>query len=160
MRYAVILLVIHFRDAHVAGIGLRLHLTGRESCTLSTGYYKVTKLLSNEFKGAAFTGTVITSHESAREDKGGEKLQELTIEVDRYWFGVRRRTMAIYAPKNRCWKPFREGEKYFFIPAVEDGILYGGVRAYATYNPKPDGNYVEFMSDMFGPRKTFTRRRN
>jgi hypothetical protein len=110
-----------------------------------------------EFKGAAFTGKVLSSREASAILWHGEKVQELTIEADRFWFGAVRRQMTIYTPVDNagCWVPFRENESYFFIPMVEKDTLYLGVCTYATFNRKADGNYVDFMTAMFGKGKKF-----
>jgi len=113
----------------------------------------------DEFKGAALTGKVISSREAAGITRLDEQIQELTVEVDRYWLGVKRRTMTVYAPKDDtgCWVPFRENESYFFMPILEKKILYIHGCTYASYNRKPDGNYVDFMTTMFGRGKKFQK---
>ncbi len=110
-----------------------------------------------EFKGSAFTGKVISSKEAVGMLRSGERIQEVTIEVDRYWFGVESRTVTIYTPLDRsgCWAPFVVNESYFFIPENEKNMLYLGICTYATFNKKADGNYVKFMEDMFGKGKRF-----
>ncbi|MGB7069260.1 MAG: hypothetical protein WBD22_07175 [Pyrinomonadaceae bacterium] len=110
-----------------------------------------------EFKGSAFTGKVVSSKEASGIFQSGESIQEVTVEVDRYWFGVKRRIITIYTPLDRsgCWTPFVENESYFFIPTNEKNILYLGVCTYSTFNRKADGNYVDFMEDMFGKGKRF-----
>ena len=121
----------------------------------SRSYYK------NEFKGAAFTGKVLSSQEAPGDLLKGERVQELRVEIDRFWLGVGRRTVTIYAPIDRtgCWVPFVRNESYFFVPSLEDGFLYIGVCTYATYNRKSDGNYVDFMVKMFGKGKRFKSKR-
>jgi len=118
---------------------------------VSRTYYR------KEFKGSAFTGKVVSNKEAVGILRSGEKVQEITIEVDRYWFGVKRRIVKIYTPldKSGCWSPFRENESYFFIPTNEKSMLYLGVCTYGTFNRKVDGNYVKFMEDMYGKGKRF-----
>lgn len=115
----------------------------------------------NEFKGAAFTGKVTSSREAPDLLQEGKKLQELTVEIDRFWFGVNRQSIIIYTPKDGtgCWLPFLVNESYFFIPSFEDGRLQVGICAYATYNRKNDGNYVAFMVKMFGKGKKYDSKR-
>ncbi|MEP6788784.1 MAG: hypothetical protein ABJB40_10165 [Acidobacteriota bacterium] len=121
--------------------------------TKSRIYYR------DEFKGAAFSGKVLSSKIAVGMMRLGEEVQELTVEVDRFWFGVKKQTVTVYAPKDNegCWFPFRQNESYFFIPTLENGILYIGGCTYATYNRKPDGNYVDFMIAMFGSGKRFKK---
>lgn len=109
----------------------------------------------DDFKGAAFTGKVLSSSQTPDLLLEGEKVQEVTIEVDRYWFGVSGRVVKIYTPVDSagCWAPFHMNESYFFIPKSEKQMLYLGVCTYATFNRKSDGNYVDFMIKMFGQGK-------
>lgn len=117
----------------------------------SRAYYR------GEFKGAAFTGKVLSSEEAIGILRLGEKVHEVTIEVDRYWFGVERRIIKIYAPLDNagCWVPFRKDESYFFILEIDKQIPYLGVCTYSTFNRKSNGNYVSFMVTMFGDGKRF-----
>lgn len=117
----------------------------------SRTYYK------DEFKGAAFTGKVLSSEEAVGVLRKGEKVQELTIEVDRYWFGVARRIVKIHTPIDSagCWAPFRKDQSYFFIPEIEGDMPYLGTCTYKTFTREPDGNYVDFMIKMFGEGKRF-----
>ncbi len=121
----------------------------------SREYYK------KEFNGAAFTGKVMSSEEAPDVLREGQKVQELTVEIDRYWFGVDRRSITIYTPKDGsgCWLPFLKNESYFFIPTLVDGRLHVEICAYATFNRKHDGNYVAFMVKMFGKGKKFDVKR-
>ncbi len=111
----------------------------------------------DEFKGASFTGKVLSSERIPSPLRENEKVQEVTIEVDRYWFGVGHRVVKIYTPADDagCWFAFKKDESYFFIPRREKQKLYLGVCTYATFNRKHDGNYVDFMVKMFGEGKRY-----
>lgn len=111
----------------------------------------------DEFKGASFTGMVLSSSEVKSPLNDHEKLQEVTIEVDRYWFGVSKRVLKIYTPadKTGCWSPFKVNERYFFIPRSDKQLLRVEICTYATFNRKSDGNYVDLMVKIFGKGKKF-----
>jgi len=113
------------------------------------------KYYRKEFKGTAFTGKVLATTESATVTYKGRKTQEVTIEVDRVWLGSKKNIVVLYTPLDNsgCWLPFTKGERYFFIPNMEDGILYIGLCTYSSFNKKPDGNYVDLMIAMFGKGK-------
>lgn len=111
----------------------------------------------DEFKGAAFTGRVLSSAQIPDFLREGEKVQEVSIEIERYWFGVADRVVKIYTPVDNagCWAPFHKGESYFFVPKSEKQMLYLGLCTYASFNRKSDGNYVDFMVKMFGKGKRY-----
>lgn len=120
---------------------------------------KVKKYYRTEFKGAAFTGEIVSikviSGESTSLD---DKVLEVTVEVDRAWLGVGHPEMRFYTSDNPCGIHFKENESYFFIPTPEKGRLYIAPCTYASYSSKSDGNYVDLMVAVFGKGKKFRRK--
>lgn len=121
---------------------------------------KFKKYYRDEFKGAAFTGKVVSSKAFPGElTSYGDKVLEMLVNVDTAWLGVTRPTMTLYTSDNPCGVRFRESESYFFIPTLEKGRLYIGPCVYASYTSKSDGNFVDLMIAMFGQGKKFGVRR-
>lgn len=115
---------------------------------------KVKKYYRNEFKGAAFTGKVLSSKVLPGELTSlGDKVLEVTVEVDRAWIGVKSAKMTIYTSDNPCGSRFLEGKSYFFIPELENGRLYIAPCTYASYSNDPNGNFVDLMVSVIGRGK-------
>jgi len=110
----------------------------------------------DEFKGAAFTGKLVSSKEiPGKVTSYGDKLLELTVNVDRAWLGVNQPRMTVFTSDNPCGVRFRENESYFFLPTLEEGQLYISPCTYASYSSKSDGDFVDLMKAMFGGGKKF-----
>ncbi len=117
---------------------------------------KFKKYYRKEFKGAAFTGKLVSSKEvPGTVTSYGDKLLEITVDVDRAWLGVNRPRMTLFTSDNPWGVGFRKNESYFFIPILEKGQLYIGPCTYASYSSKSDGNFVDLMKAMFGRGKKF-----
>lgn len=115
----------------------------------------------NDFKGAALTGKVVSLKELPEEKTElGDNLIQVDVEVQRAWIGEERPQIRLYSSTNPCGRRFELNKSYFFIPKIEDGRLYIGPCAYATYSSKPDGNYVELMVAIFGEGKRFDTSRD
>jgi hypothetical protein len=114
------------------------------------------KYFRQDFKGAAFTGKVLTVIKMSGEKTDiGDNILEITVKIDRIWLGRKQREMTFYASDNPCGTRFRQNESYFFIPSLENNRLYIAPCTYGTYSSKPDGNYVELMERILGKGKKF-----
>ena len=114
-------------------------------------FEKQRKYFREDFKGAAFTGKVLTVIKVPGEKTDiGDNILEVTVMVDRIWLGGKQRKMTFYTSDNPCGTRFLQDESYFFIPSIENGRLYIALCTYATYSRKADGNYVALMERIFG----------
>lgn len=117
---------------------------------------EVRRFYQREFRGAAFTGKVVSITDIPGEvTKYGDKVLEIEVEVDRAWTGVTQSRMKIYTSTNPCGLRFRLDGSYFFIPNIEDGRLFIGTCTYASYSSKVDGNFVDLMVAVFGSGRIF-----
>jgi hypothetical protein len=124
------ILVAVFAMAHVSLVACTC--PGLNPSIYPADIAKFKKYYRDEFEGAAFTGSIVSSKKVPGELTNlGDNLLEIVIDVDRTWFGVEGRVVTLYTSDNVCGVRFRVKQSYFFIPALEEGRLYIGHRTAA-----------------------------
>ncbi len=125
----------------------------------------VRKFYLNSFKGAVFTGKVLNVEQvkvKIDEDNTISK-RKVTIQVEKYWLGVKEATMTIYTGigGGDCGVNFQVGARYFFYPQYFQGGLEAFICDYPSKEDMDaDGKSVKFFNKIFGKPKTFKNKSN
>ena len=118
---------------------------------------KVKDVYLKEPQGAIFKGKVIELKEESIDWNGEEStVRKITIEVEKYWFGVNKRQVIIYTKKFGCGiSNFEKGKVYFFVSHVENGKLVTTVCDYMFQEYFTESEF----SVILGKAKTFKKTR-
>jgi hypothetical protein len=121
------------------------------------------KYYLNDFKGALFTGKVLSIEKVKVSDKFGDGSfdhyqNKVTVEVEKYWVGVTQSSMTVYtgADGGGCGVDFEVGESYYFNPNFSNGRYQTGICDYMFDNFRnADESVTKKLNDLLGPAKEF-----
>jgi hypothetical protein len=121
-------------------------------------YYK------NKFKGAIFTGKVL-SVETAEFDAGLSSpiaQKKLTVEVDKYWFGIEDREVTVNTGMNSgdCGVSANKDDKFFFIARYDKDQLWTDICDYSIYENFNEEKLTNRFTEILGKSKTFDKKNN
>lgn len=118
------------------------------------------KYYKNNFKGAIFTGEVL-SVEIFKVDAGlGSPIaqKKLTIKVDKYWFGVKDRKVIVNTgfASGDCGTHSKEGETYLFIARYDKKKqLWTGICDYSIYEGLNKEEIINRLTEILGKPEVF-----
>jgi hypothetical protein len=113
-----------------------------------------------KFKGALFTGKVLDVEVAKQkiDDEYYTLQKKITIQVEKYWLGVKESTMTIYTGigGGDCGINFEKGKRYFFSPQYLEGVLRTGICDYLSADDmSADGKSVKGLNEILGEAKAF-----
>ena len=117
----------------------------------------------NEFRGALFTGTVISREQVSRviDQDYSIKENKVTVRVDKYWLGITDPITVIFTGLGGgdCGVYFEVGKQYLFEPQLIDGKLRSGHCEYDTEDSKlPNGKAAAELEEVLGKPKRFSQK--
>ena len=114
----------------------------------------------NNFKGAIFTGKVL-SVETIEFDEGfslPSLKKKLTVEVDKYWFGIKNRKVTVFTGfgSGDCETHSEKGETYLFIAGYDnEKQLWTGLCDYSIYAKLNKKEIINRFTEILGKPKVF-----
>jgi hypothetical protein len=120
---------------------------------------KIRKRYLEEFKGAIFTGKVVGIKDAEVSWFGTPtQMNEVSVEVEKYWFGVKDPTVKVYTGYGGgdCSIKFEIGESYFLEIYEVSGFLWATFMNSEKIESKKNlAKREKFFDSIYGTGKTF-----
>jgi len=120
---------------------------------------EVKKFYREQFKGAVFIGKILSIKEvTVKWFDEDELMKEVSIEVNKYWFGVEKSKMIVYTGTGGgdCGVDFEIDKRYFLSPDKIGGLLWANIGNSSIINSISENRKrAKPFDKLFGEGKIF-----